>query len=72
MIIIDHGVDIGIITLAIINMFAEYVPRTLFASAMWFLASTPKGTDDNEENNHSEVILSQTLANDDDKYLFPN
>jgi len=72
--ITDVGLDIGIIILAILNMFAEYIPRTLFASAMWFLSSTPKGTENNEETvTQEELVLSHSLAdeNDDEKYLFP-
>jgi hypothetical protein len=72
-IIIRYGLDNGIISMSIFNIFAEYIPKTLFASAMWFLSRTPKGTEESEKEDHKEITLSLSLNdNEDDMYLFPN
>ena len=68
-----YGLDVGIISSTIFSMFTEYIPRTLFATAMWFLARAPKGSEESEEEDHKKIILSRSLNNnEDDMYLFPN
>jgi hypothetical protein len=69
-----YGLDVGIISSTIFSMFTEYIPRTLFATAMWFLMRAPKGSEESEEEDHKEMILSQSLNNNEDDmyHLFPN
>ena len=69
---IDSSIDVAIISLAAWNMVSEYIPRTLFATAMWYLSSTPKGKEENEEEQRTQVISQPLQDTNDDDYLFPN
>ena len=68
---IDSGIDAEILSLTMWNCVSEYIPRALFATAMWFLSGTPKSAEEQEIESKSSTI-SQSLNDEDSHYLFPN
>jgi hypothetical protein len=73
-ILIRYGTDTALWTALLFNIIVEYIPKTLFTCALWFISNTLMETEEAEENAKGKITLSQSLADSDelDEDLFPN
>ena len=66
----DHSIDLAIIVVCIENTLSEYLPRTIYAGAMWYLSHSSK--EDATQEVTSKEIISQPFATEfDDLNIFP-
>ena len=77
-IIIDHGIGTYIISTAIQNFLAEYIPKFIYVVMMWYLtfgiASNKEANEsDQTQSNDTDQVVNQTLValDNDGTYYFP-
>ena len=74
--IIDHGTKIYVLSSAIQNLLAEYIPKIIYSTMMWYMTYEISKHDETEEHsqgdeNDNQVVNQSLVELDNDKYYFP-